>query len=155
KEGIERIAGDVGREIGKRIELAVLDTAGPATQCMHAFLGQRYGATVAVAVGEDTGREYAVDPEKGSAEVGAGQVLAEGKEGIAGVVVLVVRRQLANMARRIGQRVVGAVLSRLVSAVAGIIGVVLIAKDIWDFRHGVLPIVAEEMKSEDTKDKVR
>jgi hypothetical protein len=39
--------------------------------------------------------------------------------------------------------------------VAGIIGVVLIAKDVWDFRHGVLPIVAEEMKSKETKDKVR
>jgi hypothetical protein len=59
------------------------------------------------------------------------------------------------MAARIGQRVVGSVLSRLVSAVAGIIGVVLIAKDIWDFRHGVLPIVAEEMKAKATKDKVR
>lgn len=155
KEGIERIATGVGREIGKRIELAVIDMAAPATQCMQLFLGRRYGATVAGAVGADTGREYAIDASKGGAQVGTGQVLAEGKEGIAGVVVLVVRRQLANMARRIGQRVVGSILSRLVSAVAGVIGVVLIAKDIWDFRHGVLPIVAEEMKSKDTKDKVR
>src|SRR5262249_20848609 len=37
----------------------------------------------------------------------------------------------------------------------GVIGVALIAKDIWDFRHGVLPIIAEEMKSRPTKDKVR
>jgi hypothetical protein len=59
------------------------------------------------------------------------------------------------MAARIGQRVIGAVLSRLVSVVAGGVGAVLIAKDIWDFRHGVLPIVAEEMKSRLTKDKVR
>ena len=47
KQGIGRIAADVGKEIGKRIELAVVDTAGPATQCMQAFLGRRYGATVA------------------------------------------------------------------------------------------------------------
>jgi len=32
---------------------------------------------------------------------------------------------------------------------------VLIAKDIWDFRHGVLPIIATEMKSKETKDRVR
>ena len=69
--------------------------------------------------------------------------------------VLVVRRQLSNMAARIGQRVIGSILSRLVSVVAGGIGLVLIAKDIWDFRHGVLPIVASEMKSKATKDKVR
>src|SRR5262249_41985801 len=39
--------------------------------------------------------------------------------------------------------------------VASGIGLVLIAKDIWDFRHGVLPIIASEMKSKETKDKVR
>jgi nitrogen regulatory protein PII-like uncharacterized protein len=155
KTGIERIATGVGKEIGRRIELAVIDTAGPAMQCMHAFLVRRYGTTVAGIVSADTGREYSVDPGKGGAQVTTGQVLAEGKEGIAGVVVLVVRRQLSRMAARIGQRVIGSVLSRLVSTVAGAIGLVLIAKDIWDFRHGVLPIVADEMKSRSTKDTVR
>ncbi len=41
------------------------------------------------------------------------------------------------------------------SVVASGVGVVLIAKDIWDFRHGVLPIIADEMKAKTTKDKVR
>jgi hypothetical protein len=59
------------------------------------------------------------------------------------------------MARRVGQRIVGAVLARLVSVVAGGVGLVLIAKDIWDLRHGVLPIIATEMKSEDSKEKVQ
>jgi hypothetical protein len=155
KQGIERIATSVGKEIGKRIELAVIDTSGPAMQCMQAFLGRRYGTTVAGVVSADAGREYTLDPAKATAQVTTGQVLVEGKEGIAGAVVLIVRRQLSKIAARIGQRVVGTVLSRLVAAVATIIGVVLIAKDVWDFRHGVLPIVAEEMKSKETKDKVR
>lgn len=155
KQEVEHIATIVGKDIGRRIELAVADTSGPAMQCMQAFLGHRYGATVAGVVSADTGREYALDPVKGSAEVGTGQVLVEGKESIAGAVVLVVRRQLANIATRVGQRVVGSVLSRLVSAVAGVIGVALIAKDIWDFRYGVLPIIADEMKSRSAKDKVR
>ena len=122
---------------------------------MQAFLGRRYGATVARIVADGAGKEYGIDPAKGGAQVSTGQVLVEGSEGIAGTVVLVVRRQLANMASRIGQRVVGSILSRLVSVVAGGVGLVLIAKDIWDFRHGVLPIVADEMKSKATKDKVR
>ncbi len=155
KKAIERLATGVGKEIGKRIELAVIDTAGPATQCMQAFLGRRYGTTVAGVVSTDAGRHYSVDPAKGGVQVSTGQVLVEGSEGIAGTVVLVVRRQLSNMAARIGQRVIGSILSRLVSVVAGGIGLVLIAKDIWDFRHGVLPIVASEMKSRATKDKVR
>jgi nitrogen regulatory protein PII-like uncharacterized protein len=155
KKAIEQLAAGVGKEIGKRIELAVLDTAGPATQCMQAFLGRRYGATVAGVVSTDAGKEYSIDPAKAGAQVTTGQVLSESSGGIAGTVVLVVRRQLANMAARIGQRVIGSILSRLVSVVAGGIGLVLIAKDIWDFRHGVLPIVATEMKSKATKDKVR
>jgi hypothetical protein len=47
------------------------------------------------------------------------------------------------------------VLARVVSTVAGGIGVVLIAKDIWDLRHGVLPIIATEMKSRENKEKVQ
>ena len=62
---------------------------------------------------------------------------------------------MANLARRLGQRLVGTVLSRIVSTAAGGVGLVLIAKDIWDLRHGVLPIIADEMKSPTTKQKVR
>jgi hypothetical protein len=59
------------------------------------------------------------------------------------------------MAARVGQRIAGSILARLVSVVAGGIGLVLIAKDIWDLRNGVLPIIAEEMKSKETKEKVK
>jgi hypothetical protein len=154
KKGLEQIAAGAGREIGNRIELAVIDTAGPATQCIQLFLGRRYGTTVASIVSADAGEQY-IDPAKGTVEVGAGKVLADGSGVVAGTIVLVVRRQLSRMAARIGQRIIGSVLSRLVSVVAGGVGLVLIAKDIWDFRHGVLPIVSEEMKSPETKGKVR
>lgn len=155
KSGIERMAVIIGKDVGRRVELAVSDAAAPATQCLQAFLGPRYGQTVSRAVSADAGKEFAIDAAKGTASVTAGQVLVEGKEGIAGTVILIVRRQLANLARRVGQRLVGAVLSRVVSVVAGGVGVVLVAKDIWDLRHGVLPIVAEEMKAPSTRDKVQ
>jgi hypothetical protein len=155
KKAIEDLAAGLGREIGKRIELATADAAGPAVECMQAFLGKRYGATIARVVSADAGNQYAIDPAKAGVQVSSGQLLIEGSEGIAGAVVLAVRRQLANLTSRIGQRLVGSVLSRLVTVVAGGVGLVLIAKDIWDFRHGVLPIIAEEMKSRPNKDKVR
>jgi hypothetical protein len=155
KKAIEEMASGVGREIGKRIEAAAADTAAPAVECMQAFLGRRYGSTVARAVSADAGRQISIDPAKLGAQVSTGQVLVEGSEGIAGAVILVVRRQLSSIATRVGQRIVGSVLGRLVSVVAGGVGLVLVAKDIWDFRHGVLPIIADEMKSKTTKDKVR
>jgi hypothetical protein len=155
KTALENLAVGVGKEVGRTIELSTLDAAEPALQCLEAFLGPRYGSTVARVVAMDAGREFQVDPAKGGASVSTGAVLVEGREAIAGAAVLLVRRQLSTMASRIGQRLVGSVLSRLVSVVAGGVGLVLIAKDIWDFRHGVLPIIADEMKSRATKDKVR
>ncbi len=155
KTAIEQMAGGIGKAIGERIELATVDAAEPATQCLQAFLGQRFGSTVARTVSTNAGKEFVIDASKGSASITTGQVLAEGKEGIAGAVILIVRRQLANMASRVGQRLLGAVLGRVISVVAGGIGVVLIAKDIWELRNGVLPIVATEMKSPATRDKVQ
>jgi hypothetical protein len=156
KKALEGVAVGIGRRIGKRIELATVDTAGPATQCMQAFLGPRYGATIARIVADwYWTRVRRRSQQRAAPEVSTGQVLIEGTDSLAGTVVLVVRRQLSNMASRIGQRVVGSILGRLVSVVAGGVGLILIAKDIWDFRHGVLPIIGTEMKSKDTKDKVR
>lgn len=155
KAAMEGIATAVGRDIGKRIELATADAAEPAARCMQAFLGPRYGATVARIVGSNAARQFEIDPARNAAQVSAGQVLVEGTEGLTGAVILLVRRQMANMAARVGQRLVGAVLGRVVSVVAGGVGVVLIAKDVWELRHGVLPIIATEMKSEENRDKVQ
>ena len=154
KTGLETLATGVGKQVGKQIEIAVLDAAQPAMQCLQAFLGPRYGATVARVVTQGASKEF-LDPAKAAAPIGTGAVLAETSEGLAGAVVLMVRRQLANMASRLGQRLVGSVLSRLVSVVAGGIGVVLLAKELWDLRHGVMPIIASEMKGKETKDKVK
>jgi hypothetical protein len=155
KAAIVGIATGVGKELGKRIELATIDTGGPAAECMRLFVGGRYGTTIAGIVATGAGKEYGIDAAKGGVQVSTGEVLFESTGGIAGAVVLVVRRQLSNMASRLGQRLVGSVLGRLVSVVAGGVGLALIAKDVWDFRYGVLPIVATEMKSKETKEKVR
>ncbi|MGQ0673812.1 MAG: hypothetical protein ACT4N2_13175 [Hyphomicrobium sp.] len=155
KQSIEALATGVGSEVGKRIELASTDAAEPTLRCLKAFLGPRYGTTVAAAVAGDAGAEFGLDPNRGEASVSQGAVLKQSTQGLTGAALVIMRRQLANMAARIGQRVVGSVLARLVSVVAGGIGLVLIAKDIWELRRGVLPIIAEEMKAPATKDKVR
>lgn len=155
KASLEELAVGVGRAVGKQMEFASQDATEPAVACLKAFVGARYGDTAARAVVGDAGKGITVDPSKGTADMSSGAVLRESSSGIAGAAVLLMRRQLANMAARVGQRVVGAVLARLVSVVAGGVGLVLIAKDIWDLRNGVLPIIATEMKSKENKDKVQ
>ncbi len=155
KTGIEAVATDVGRKLGSGLEFASQDAAGPAIACVKAFLGPRYGAAVSGAVTAQAEKEFAIDSSKGAASVSTGAVLAQSSDGVTGAAILIVRRSLANMAQRIGQRMVGSVLSRLVSVAAGGIGAVLIAKDIWELRSGVLPIIAGEMKSKTTKTQVQ
>lgn len=155
KTALENLAITVGKDVGRSIELATKDVAEPALACLKAFLGNRYGSTIAGAAAGDASREFALSPDSGNAEISAGAVARQTSGGIAGATILIVRRQLANMAARIGQRLVGSVLSRLVSVAAGGVGLVLIAKDIWELRNGVLPIISTEMKSEATKAKVR
>ncbi len=154
-KALENLASDVGREVGERMEFATQDASKPALRCLKAYLGPRYGDTVSTLVGDDARRDFAVDSEGGAASVSTESVLKNAGGGATGVAILIVRRQLANLARTVGQRIVGSVLARLVSVVAGGVGLVLIAKDIWDFRHGVMPIIESEMKSEGTKEKVR
>jgi hypothetical protein len=155
KVAIEGLATGVAKEVGKSIEFASTDATGPLLDCLKAFVSPRYGGAVASALAGDASRDISLDPKKGAGELSAGSVLSQTSGGLAGATILIVRRQLANLATRVGQRIVGSVLSRLVSVVAGGVGLVLIAKDIWDFRNGVLPIIATEMKAPATKDKVR
>lgn len=155
KGALENLAGDVSKNIGTAMEGATADSAAPVLDCLKAFVGPRYGSAIATAVAGDAGKDLNVDPTKGAGEPTAGAVLKQSGEGIAGATILIVRRQLANLATRVGQRIAGSVLSRLVSVAVGGIGLVLIAKDIWELRNGVLPIIAAEMKAKATKEKVQ
>lgn len=152
---IEALAAGVASEVGKSIELASADAATPLLACLKAYIGPRYGSAIAEGVAGDASKDLALDPNRGGGDVSAGAVLKQSGGGLAGATILIVRRQLAGLATRVGQRIVGSVLSRLVSVVAGGVGLVLIAKDIWDLRNGVLPIIASEMKSSATKEKVQ
>ena len=155
KTAMEELASGVAKQVGKSIEFASSDATDSLLQCLKAFVGPRYGGAVADALAGDAGQGVLIDPAKGTSGVSAGSVLEQSTGGLAGATILIVRRQLAKLAERVGQRLVGSILSRLVSVVAGGVGLVLIAKDLWDFRNGVLPIIATEMKAPATKEKVR
>ncbi len=155
KQAMEQLAAGVGRELGRRIEIAAAGAGRPAASCIEAFLGSRYGSSVAKVVSNDALRAFGIDPETAAANVTPGSVAVEGSGVIAGAVIVIVRRELGMLANRILQRLLGVALGRVASSVIGGIGLVLIAKDVWDFRHGVMPIIADEMKSPATREKVQ
>ncbi len=155
KTAIEALVTGVGNEVGHTLELASQDAVGPSLECLRAFLGQRYGSTVAGVVSADVEHDFGLQSAAGRATVSSGAVIQKSSEGIAGAAIILMRRQLANIAARIGQRLAGSVLARLVSVAAGGVGLVLVAKDIWELRNGVLPIISDEMKSDATKNLVK
>lgn len=155
KQAIEGLVTGVGNEVGRTLELASTDAVGPALECARAFLGDRYGSTVAGVVTADIEHDFGVKASSGQATISSGSVMRNSSEGIAGAAILLMRRQLANIAARIGQRLAGSILARLVSVAAGGVGLVLVAKDIWELRNGVLPIISDEMKSDATKAMVK
>ena len=155
KGGLETMIGGVARNVGGMILLAAADASEPAMECLKAFLGPRYGSTVAGVVSTEAHKEFQIDPSKAGTAISPGAVISVGAGGITGAVMIALRRQLGNIATRVSQRIVGSILGRLVSVVVGGIGAVLIAKDVWELRNGVLPIVAAEMKSKATKDLVK
>lgn len=155
KQAMEQLAAGVGRELGRRIEIAAASAGRPAATCIEAFLGSRYGSSVAKVVSNDALRAFGINPETAAANVTPGSVAVEGSGVLAGAVIVIVRRELATLANRILQRLLGIALGRVASSVIGGIGLVLIAKDVWDFRHGVMPIIADEMKSPATREKVQ
>ncbi len=155
KAAVTELVEDASRELAGGLELTTIDAAEPTLECVRAFVGARYGRGMARIVSGQTAGAFDPALEGYEASVGTSQVVLAGSEAIAGALVLLVRRTLMNMARRVGQRIVGAVLSRIVAVVTGGIGVVLIAKDLWDLRNGALPIIADEMKSDTAAKAVR
>lgn len=155
KEATIDLATDAANSVAAEVELATLDAAGPAVRCVRAYLGSRFGSTIARMVADDTRTSFAPDPQAGTADVGVGDLAVSSQEALAGIMVLAARRLFTRITQRIGQRVVGVVVARVVSTVAGGVGVLLILKDVWDLRNGFLPTIADEMKSDDSKQGVR
>lgn len=153
---LEDLATDIALKLGDTINTASAKIAEPSMECLRAFLGPRYGGTVAQVVGTDARSNMAVDTKTNRPDVSGLGVLADNRDAIIGAIIIALRRTVAqNLARQFGQRVIGAVVGRLLSTLSGVLGLALIAKDVWQMRHGVLPTIEEEMKSDEAKAKIR
>ncbi len=152
KAALEELATGVAKEAGAQIEAATAKVSNPIIACVQTALQSRYGAAVAqVFVQESQKNLEANAGQQPGAKIGATDLVLNNAASISGIVLLATRQVLASVVRSIGSRIVGMVASRIVSSVAGLIGLALIAKDIYEAGDGVFPIIAERMKSEETK----
>lgn len=149
KAAMEELTSGIAGEIGKRLETATASVSGPVIACVQTALQSRYGGAIADVFQQESQRDF--DAEAGRARIQPSDLILTNVASISGIILIVTRRVIGRMVAGMGRRIAGVVASRIVSSIAGLIGLALIAKDIYDAGEGVFPIIAERMKAEDTK----
>jgi hypothetical protein len=155
KAALDDIATGIAKEIGVRLEAAGARVSNPVLACVQTALQSRYGQAVAQVFAQESQRNLDVSAEEGRAKIQAGDLVLSNAASISGIVLIVTRRVIGRMVASMGRRIAGVVASRIVSSVTGLIGLALIAKDIYDAGDGVFPIIAERMKSDDAKNAIK
>jgi hypothetical protein len=151
KAAIEELATGVANDAGAQIEKATAKVSNPIIACVQTALQSRYGAAVAQVFAQESQRNLESRSEQPAVKIQTSDLVLNNAGSISGIVLIVTRRVIATVVESIGARIAGAVASRIVSSVAGLLGLALIAKDLYDANAGVFPIVAERMKSAETK----
>lgn len=158
-EGFKGALGDmaqgVARDFGSQIEGAAGRIAGPVIACVQSALQSRYGGAVAQTFARETEENVRVKAEIGSAKIGSTDLLIEGSGTIAGIVLIVTRRVIAQIITNLGRRVAGLIASRIISTFTGLVGLALIVRDLYEASEGVFPLIAERMKSDEAKDMIK
>jgi len=155
KNALSDLAQGVARDFGTQIEGASARVAGPVIACVQSALQSRYGGAVAQTFAQETEGNININANTGSAKIGSGDLIVEGSGTIAGIVLVVSRRIIAQMVTNIGRRVAGLIASRIISTFTGLIGLALIVRDLYEASEGVFPLIAERMKSGESKDMIK
>jgi len=155
KGAIEELATAVARDAAVQIEKATAKVSNPIIACVQTALQSRYGGAVAQVFAAESQKDIEAKGEQPAVKIGGGDLALHNAGAISGIVLIVTRRVIAAAIEKIGSRIAGVIASRVASAVSGIVGAVLIAKDLYEAGDGVFPIVADRMKAFETKNLIR
>jgi hypothetical protein len=155
KGALSDLAQGVARDFGAQIEGASARVAGPVIACVQSALQSRYGGAVAQTFAQETEGNVNIDAQSSSARIGQGDLIVQGSGAIAGIVLVVSRRIIAQMVTNVGRRVAGLIASRIISTFTGLVGLALIVRDLYEASEGVFPLIAERMKSAESKDMIK
>ena len=155
KDALNELATNVAKDAGARIEKVTQRISNPVIACVQTALQSRYGGAIAAVFAQESQRDLDAKGEQPAVKIETSDLVANNAASISGMILIVTRRVIGKVVQSVGTRIAGVVASRIVSSVAGIVGLALIAKDIYDAGDGVFPIIAERMKSDETKDVIR
>ncbi len=155
KAALNDLAQGVGKDFGTRVEHAASNVSGPIIACVKTALQSRYGGAVADVFTKETERNLDVTPEIGAAKINTSDLLIQNVGTISGIALIVSRRIVARIVASMGRRIAGLVASRIISTFTGLIGLALIARDVYEATEGVFPLIEERMKSDEAKNLIK
>ena len=151
KDALNEVATGVARDAGARIEKATSRISNPVIACVQTALQSRYGGAIAAVFAQESEKNLESNAGQPPVKIDTSDLVASNAASISGMILVVTRRVIGKVVQSVGTRIAGVVASRIVSSVAGLVGLALIAKDVYDAGDGVFPIIAERMKSDETK----
>ena len=151
KDALNEVATGVAKDAGARIEQATSRISNPVIACVQTALQSRYGGAIAAVFAQESEKNLEANAGQPPVKINTSDLVASNAASISGMILVVTRRVIAKVVQSVGTRIAGVVASRIVSSVAGLVGLALIAKDVYDAGDGVFPIIAERMKSDETK----
>lgn len=163
---LEELSTAVGAEVARQVEAQFAAAASVALLCLKEYVGRQYSAELFSAFERSVVADTQEVDLTATSPVIANAVEQHGLA-LAGVgtilVTQLVYRLAQKLTQKIAQRVAGKVVGRVVGKagssfipVAGwIIGVALIAYDLWEGNQGALPQIQEALQSEEVKGKIR
>ncbi len=151
KAALDELATGVARDAGAQIEAATAKVSNPIIACVQTALQSRYGGAIAQVFVQEGQKNLEAKAEQPAVKIGTADLVINNAASISGIVLIVTRDVIASLVESIGTRIAGVVATRIVSSVAGLIGLILIAKDLYEAGEGVFPIIADRMKSDETK----
>ncbi len=164
---INELSIAIAQEISREIEADFARAASAAFLCMKAYVGDKYSGTLFNAFeGKVSTEVEGVDlqTEAANVDISALDVHQKAIGGVGLIIVTELSRRIAvKLSERIAERIAGKIVGRIIGKagsslipVAGwVIGLGLIAWDLWEGGNGALPQIQDALEGEEVKAKIR
>lgn len=166
KAAIDELAQAIAAELAHEIEADFARAASAALLCLKAYIGQRYSTTLYSAFESKVSVEVGNVPITTTTPVTVSPLSMHQTAlgGLGAILVAELSRRLAQrlstqiaerVAGKIVQRLLGRIGSEFIPVVGWVIGIALIAWDLWQGVEGALPEIEEALTSQEIKSKIR
>lgn len=166
KAKLDALSQAVGAEVAQQVQARFAQAASVGLLCLQEYVGSRYSGTMFDAF------QRSVQTETGRVDVAANNVpvfnvVDQHKLALAGIGAILITQVTYRLAQKLSEKIADGVASKILTRVLGkagsslvpvagwIVGLGLLAYDLWDSSQGAFPQIQQSLQSEDVKARIR